>query len=60
MINKYILLMINKINTLYKLGEIITDNIHSEIPLKDLSNIVSSYDGTDWKNHIIIDEKIPY
>ena len=52
--------MINKINTLYKLGEIITDNIHSEIPLKDLSNIVSSYDGTDWKNHIIIDEKIPY
>jgi predicted metal-dependent enzyme (double-stranded beta helix superfamily) len=38
--------------TLKGLGEQITNEIKNGTPLKELSHIISSYNGSDWRSHI--------
>ena len=47
-------------NTIEELGTCITSKMINGIPLKNLANILSVYDGTDWQKYIKIDPSVPY
>jgi len=41
---------------LLKLFDIITDKINNGEKLKSLDNILSNYDGKDWKDYVSFDD----
>ena len=42
----------SKVNTLHKLGQLITMKLRDGYALKDLGNSILSYNGTDWKRYM--------
>jgi len=47
-------------NSIDQLGIYITNELTNGKLLKDLSNILSAYDGMDWSTYINIDKSVPY